>query len=79
MAMAKPTTKAQNKMLRRRLQGLKSKCHKYGKFKDIELVLIIHNRAKKDYYTYLSSDRVTSWVNIDHIVSAPMQMRIFEF
>ena len=75
--MAKSTIKAQNKTLRRRLKGLKSKCYGYGKLNDIELVLIVHNRAKKDYYTYISSDRVTSWVDIDHIVSLTCRCKSF--
>lgn len=67
--MAGLSIKLHNKKLRRRLEGLKSKCHSYGKLDDIELALIIHNRAKRNYYTYISSDRVLSWPTINDIVS----------
>jgi hypothetical protein len=77
--MAKPSVKTQNKMLRRRLLGLKSKCYGYGKLNNIELMLVIHNRVKKDYYTYLSSDRVKSWANIEHIVSRSIEVYFSSF
>jgi hypothetical protein len=68
--MAKQSIKSRNKQLRRRLEGLKSKSYSYGKLDDIDLLLIIRNRVKDDYYTYSSTDRVSSW-RIDQIVSRP--------
>jgi hypothetical protein len=56
--MAKQLIKSRNKQLKRRLEGLKSKSYSYGKLDNIDLLLIIHNRAKDDYYTYSLTDRV---------------------
>jgi hypothetical protein len=56
--MAKQSIKSLNKKRKRRLDGLKSKCCMYEKLPNIDLALIIYNRAKKDFYTFISADEV---------------------
>ena len=71
--MAKQSPKNRNKQKKRRLEGLKTKCYDYGNLGDIELMLIIRDRAKRDYYTYASTDRVWSWT-MEEIVSRPVNI-----
>lgn len=52
--MANKSIKTRNKQLKRRLDGLKSKCYQYGKLENIELALVIHNIAKSEHYAYKS-------------------------
>jgi hypothetical protein len=52
--MAKQSVKSQNKQIKRRLKGLRSKCYQYGRLRNIDLALIIHNGAKNDSYIYKS-------------------------
>ena len=73
--MAKQSIKSLNKKRKRRLDGLKSKCYMYGQLPDIHLALIIHNRAKKEFYTFISADEVLSWPTMGQIVSQPPSSR----
>lgn len=67
--MPKQSTKTRNKLLRRRRDGLRSKCYKYGQIDGIDLALIIYNREKRDYYTYRSGDGASSFPAMSQIVS----------
>jgi hypothetical protein len=55
--IAKQSIKSHNKKLIRRLNDLKTKCYKYGKFDDDDLTLIIHYGTKQEYYTFGSTSR----------------------
>ena len=77
--MPEKSIKSRNKQLKRRLDGLKSKCYTYGKMDDIDLALIIYNRAKRYYYTYTSTNAVSLWPTMGQIVSQLPSSRRLHF
>ena len=77
--MPKKLIKSRNKQLKRRLDGLKSKYYTYGKMDDIDLALIIYNRAKRYYYTYTSTNAVSLWLTMGQIVSQLPSSRRLHF
>jgi hypothetical protein len=70
MARYKPSpNRKANKQIIRRLGGLSSKAHFYGKLPDIELAMLVLNKKKKNFYVYLSQRNMLWLRNIDSIVS----------
>ena len=55
MAVRKATGKAHNKKLRRRRDGLSTKCFEYGELDGAELALFIRYPKRGDFYSYISS------------------------
>lgn len=79
MAKQKQSVKLHNKQLKRRLDGLKSKCYQYGKLENIDLALIIQNRKKKEIYTYTSTDLESWWPSKEQVVSGQPSCRYLHF
>ena len=56
MAMTTPkiTNKVHNKKLRRRREGLSTKCYEYGELDGVELALFVRYPKRGDFYSYVS-------------------------
>ena len=54
MAVRKPTNKVNNKKLRRRREGLSTKCYEYGELDGVELALFVRYPKGGDFYSYMS-------------------------
>ena len=54
MAARKTTNKVHNKKLRRRREGLSTKCYEYGELDGVELALFVRYPKRGDFYSYLS-------------------------
>ena len=54
MAVRKPTNKVHNKKLRRRREGLSTKCYEYGELDGVELALFVRYPKRGDFYSYVS-------------------------
>lgn len=54
MAVRKTTNKAHSKKLRRRRDGLSTKCFEYGELDGAELALFIRYPKRGDFYSYIS-------------------------
>jgi hypothetical protein len=54
MAVRKATGKAHNKKLRRRRDGLSTKCFEYGELDGAELALFIRYPKRGEFYAYVS-------------------------
>ncbi|KAF3028717.1 hypothetical protein E8E12_000548 [Didymella heteroderae] len=61
MAIRKSTNKAHNKKLKRRREGLSTKCYEYGELDGVELALFVRYPKRGDFYSYLSS-RELPWL-----------------
>lgn len=68
MAIQKPTARRHKRKLRRNLEGLLSKCYKYGELKGVELALYIEYTEKGEFVSY-ESDGFSSHDNIIEKVS----------
>jgi len=54
MATKRPSVRWHNKKLRRNLEGLLSKCYKYGELHGVELGIYIEYEDKKKFVSYES-------------------------
>ncbi|KAF9730173.1 hypothetical protein PMIN01_12106 [Paraphaeosphaeria minitans] len=54
MATRKTTNKVHNKKLRRRREGLSTKCYEYGELDGVELALFVRYPKRGDFYSYVS-------------------------
>lgn len=54
MAIQKPTVRKHNKKLKRNLEGLLSKCYRYGKLNGVELGFYVDYPEKGDFVSYES-------------------------
>lgn len=71
MAVRKAINKAHNKKLRRRREGLSTKCYEYGKLDGAEVALFIRYPKQGDFYSYISR-RELSWLqDVPAMVSHP--------
>jgi len=68
MAVSKPTARRYKRKLRRNLEGLLSKCYKYGELKGVELALYIEYAEKGEFVSY-ESDGFSSHSKIIEKVS----------
>jgi hypothetical protein len=53
MATSKATNKTHNKKLRRRCEGLSTKCYEYGELEGVELALFIRYLKRGEFYSYM--------------------------
>ncbi len=72
-AMAKPSTRNLNKQKRERKLGLQSKLYNFWKLGGVDLLLVIFNQKKEEYYTFwLTKEK--KWPRIEEIVSFPINI-----
>jgi hypothetical protein len=65
MAVRTATNKVHNKKLRRRREGLSTKCYEYGELDGVELALFVRYPQRGEFYSYMSSQHL-SWVQEIH-------------
>lgn len=70
MAVRKAASKAHNKKLRRRRDGLSTKCFEYGELDGAELALFIHYPKRGDFYSYISRRGLPWLQDVPAMVSA---------
>ena len=58
MATRKASNRAHNKKLRRRQEGLSTKCFEYGELDGAELALFIRYPKRGEFYSYISNPRL---------------------
>jgi hypothetical protein len=75
MAVRKATNKAHNKKLRRRREGLSSKCFEYGELDGAELALFIHYPKRGDFYSYMSKQTLP-WLNDVPAIVSPISLEV---
>jgi hypothetical protein len=68
MAISKATNKTHNKKLRRRREGLSTKCFEYGELGGVELALFIRYPMRGEFYSYMSSQQLPWLHNIHTMV-----------
>jgi hypothetical protein len=61
MAIRKGSNKIHNRKLRRRREGLSTKSYEYGELEGVELALFICYPKRGDFYSYMSSPKI-SWL-----------------
>ncbi|KAF2818123.1 hypothetical protein CC86DRAFT_414193 [Ophiobolus disseminans] len=75
MAIRKATNKAHNKKLRRRRDGLSTKCFEYGELDGAELALFIYYPKRGDFYSYMSKQTL-SWLQDVPTITSHSKARI---
>jgi hypothetical protein len=58
MPVRKGTNKVHNKKLRRRREGLSTKCYEYGELDGVELALFIRYPKRGEFYSYMSCQQL---------------------
>jgi hypothetical protein len=58
MAVRTATNKVHNKKLRRRREGLSTKCYEYGELDGVELALFVRYPKRGEFYSYMSSQHL---------------------
>ena len=69
MATRRVSNKIHNKKLRRRREGLSSKCYEYGRLEGVELALFIRYPKRGDFYSYMSAKELPWMRDLEKMVS----------
>jgi hypothetical protein len=68
LAVRKPSNKAHNKKLKRRRDGLATKCFEYGELDGVEIALFVRYTKRGDFYSYMSKSELPWLRDVDKMV-----------
>jgi hypothetical protein len=68
MVIRKPSNKANNRKLKRRRDGLATKCFEYGELEGVEIALFVRYTKRGDFYSYMSKSELPWLGDVDKMV-----------